>query len=80
MFVQLIKMLLKNAKNKNMLIRTWSSEASCCSLTNPDSFCITLVDEFECGDTQGNGILEAKVPFGLGWDNFEWTHGAGGNS
>jgi hypothetical protein len=27
-----------------------------CSLTNPDSVYITLTDEFECEDAQGNGI------------------------
>jgi hypothetical protein len=33
----------------------WSG-ATCFSLTNPDSVCITLIEEFECGDAQGNGI------------------------
>jgi hypothetical protein len=26
------------------------------SLTNPDSVCITLMDEFECRNAQGNGV------------------------
>jgi hypothetical protein len=53
---------------KNMLTGTWSNGATCCSLTNPDSVCITLTDEFGCEDPPAERyldcILEEKVSFG----------------